>query len=343
MKRRIGQGIIFGLLLGLMALGISMIRPMSAAAAGRHLLFLRGAIENQTFTEVTLPLFEGRKAGQTIWYVVIDSSNQADASQRGVNFSPKLANAKGTQAVQKVTLVNGLVEFMATVNFAPTHSVVPGPTGFPPLSANPGSTGEPGYTPLIELPDGTVLNAPQIANPSGTHDKVIAMDTTLRRVRLHETEGRYAHKPVHYVSFDSSDQGVAALEGSTYAPALNAAPGIGSDDIFTSARSPIAPFGNGQTGATNPDRQGLNSALMGDGDPLNVLQVIPLSAGYSPLWDAHLTFWTPAAISAGLNFIRSDFYEITRLAKRGLVTGPGGGTWGPIGVIINCPVISADQ
>ncbi|MFY9268849.1 MAG: hypothetical protein WAO55_03770 [Candidatus Manganitrophaceae bacterium] len=346
MKQTRRQRIAFLMLTAIgLALGLSaavMTVPTPAAAQSRHILFLKSGTENAHFSEVTLPLFEGRKGSRTIWYVITESSNERDAIRRGVNFSPKLANAKGTPAVQKVTLIGGLIEFLATVNFGPTHSVIPGATGFPPLEAIPGSRGEAGYTPLIELPDGTVLNAPQLANETGQHDKIVSIDFARRRVTLKQSEGRYAHKPVHYVSFDATDEGVAALEGSTYAPALAAAPGLGRDNI-TSSRSPIAPIANGQTGATNPDRQGLNSALSGDGDPLNVLQVIPLSAGYSPLWDAFLSFWTPSAVAEGLNFIRGDFYQIARLANDGLITGPGGGTWGAIGVVINCPVVSADR
>jgi hypothetical protein len=327
------------LLIGIFFL-MSMTRP--AAAQSRHILFMKSAVENATFTEATLPLFEGRKEGRTVWYVVTESSNQRDAARRGVNFSPKLANAKGTPAVQRVTIVGGLVQFLATVDFSPVHSVTPGPTGFPPAAAAPGSVGEAGYTPLIELPDGTVLNAPHLANDTGQHDKIISIDFTQRRVTLRETEGRYAHKPVHYISFDASDPGVAALEASTYAPTLAASPGVGRDDI-TSSRSPITPIANGQTGVDNPQRQGLSSALFGEGEPLNVVQVIPASAGYSPLWDAFLSFWTQSAVDLGINFLQGDFYQIARQADAGLITGPGGGTWGAIGVVINCPVVSADK
>jgi hypothetical protein len=147
---------------------------------------------------------------------------------------------------------------------------------------------------------------------------------------------------VYYVSFDATDPGVAALEASTFAPALNAAPGIGSNDVDTSARSGIAPFANGQTGSTNPNRQGLNSALMGEGDPLNVVASSPHNKKYSPLWDAHLTFWTDDAIAQGLNTLQDDFDKVADLAEEGLVTGPGGAPWGAIGVIINCPIISQE-
>ena len=65
---------------------------------------------------------------------------------------------------EKVTVVKGVVDFPASVNFnAFVRQVVPGPTGFPPEAAQTASVGDAGYSPLIELPDGTIENAPQVA------------------------------------------------------------------------------------------------------------------------------------------------------------------------------------
>src|SRR5689334_6296189 len=61
-----------------------------------HRLLLKSAIENADFTEVTLPIFEGQRTGETVWFVVTESSDRADAERRGVHYSPKLANGKGT-------------------------------------------------------------------------------------------------------------------------------------------------------------------------------------------------------------------------------------------------------
>ncbi len=305
-------------------------------------LFVTSAVENRELNQVTLPVYEGRSGGEPVWYVVLDSSDKKDARARGVNFAPKLANARGTAAVQKASLENGLVVFPAGVDFSPVRSLTPGPGGFPPVAAQPGSVGAEGYSPLIELPGGIVINAPQIANASGLHDKLVSLAADRRSGVFQETEGFYDGKEVYYVSFDATDPGVATIEASTYAPALNAAPGLGSNDVKTSARSGIAPFANGQTGAGNPNRQGLGSALLGEGDPLNVVHSSPHNKKYSPLWDAHLTFWTDEAIAAGLNVLQDDFDKIEDLAAEGLVTGPGGAPWGAIGVIINCPIISQE-
>src|SRR5581483_4688691 len=121
--------------------------------SGRHTLFVQSAVENADFSQVTLPLFKGTSRGRIVWYVVTESSSPSDAAARKVNSSPKLANAKGTKAVQKVQIVNGLIDFPATVDFSPARVVVPGPAGFPPAQALPGAVGEPDYSPLIELPN----------------------------------------------------------------------------------------------------------------------------------------------------------------------------------------------
>jgi len=53
----------------------------------------------------------------------------------------------------------------------------------------------------------------------------------------------------------------ATIEHVTYAPALNNLPTL-NDDSTASARASLAGFTNGQTGAANPNRQGLNSAIL---------------------------------------------------------------------------------
>lgn len=108
-----------------------------------------------------------------MFFVVLDASDGEQASALGVNRATKLANARGTRAVQTVRVVNGMIDFPATVDFSPVRRVVPGPLWFPPDVAEPGAIGEEGYGPLIELPDGTVLNAPHVANDTGQADKVV--------------------------------------------------------------------------------------------------------------------------------------------------------------------------
>src|SRR6516225_5514498 len=70
--------------------------------------------EHATPNLVIFPLHEGTSQGNTVWYVITESSDPGDATARGVNFSSKLANAKGTPAVQQVQMVNGMIDFPAT-------------------------------------------------------------------------------------------------------------------------------------------------------------------------------------------------------------------------------------
>jgi len=163
-----------------------------------------------TAKTVTLPLHVGVTAsGLPTSYVVTESSNAADAQQRGVNFSPKLANALGTKAVQQVTVLNPnkplnqqIVKFAGTVDFSPKLVVVPGaaPNYFPPSQFAPGSVGDANYSPLITTGNGIVLDAPQVANLSGVLDTVVSLDLApgtlwlcwliLERVRFISTPSR---------------------------------------------------------------------------------------------------------------------------------------------------------
>jgi hypothetical protein len=322
------------------AAGVLLSAGPASADDGRD-LFIRSAVEDVSADTATLPIAMGVADGETFWYVVTESSAKRDARSRGVNHAPKLANARGTDAVQSGRFVRGVLHVDAGVDFSPERVVVPGPGGFPPVEAAPGAVGDSGYSPLVQLPDGTVINAPHVANSTGLHDKLVgAPDVEARTATFRETEGFYDGKEIYYVSFDASAPDIAALEAVTYAPALNAAPGLGSADRATSARSGIAPFVNGRTGLNDPDRQGLASALLGEGDPLNVTQSSPHNSKYSPLWDVYATMWSADAKAAGHDVLQDDFDDIEDLAEGGVVTGPGGAPWGAIGAIVNCPVIS---
>ena len=337
------QGLaMLGIVVGAVSCSLSPSVPDSQSvqtqSQGSGKLFITSAIENSDGT-VTFPLQRGTSHGQTVWYIVLDSSDGNDADVRGVNRAQKLENARGTAAVQNVSLVNGVIDFPATVDFSPARIVSPGPQGFPPAAAQPGAVGKSGYSPLIELPNGIILNAPQIANNSGQADKVVALDTSKRTVRYLETNGFQGGKAVKYVSTDASNPVAAALEGVTLAPALDAAPFPGGDGT-DSARASLAAFINGQTGANNPQRQGLNSAILDGLDPLNVLRWNPSQGRYSPLWDVHLAQWSAKAISSGQNLRQRDFGDVQNLADHGLITAPGGAPFGPAGFIVNCPIVS---
>jgi hypothetical protein len=272
--------------------------------------------------------------------VILDTSSGSLSDQLGVNRSDKLTKAATTGAVQRVTLnADGSWSFPATVDFTPQRMVKAGPTGFPPDLASPGAKGFYGYSPLVQLPNGTVVNAPHVANSTGQADKIVAIDRVGLRVTLEETAGFQGGKPVLYISTDASDAVAATLENATYAPKLNMAPRAG-DDSGDSARASLAAFVNGQTGPTNPQRQGLNSALLDGLSPLNVLRWNPSQGRYSPLWDVHPAAWTAAAIAARQNLRQTDWGTIQGLVDHGLITGPGGAPFGPGNFIVDCPIVS---
>ena len=306
--------------------------------------------ENAGPTIVTYPLYHGSSQGRRVDYVITDASNLSVAQALWVNYVPKLAQAAGTAAVQPspsdIGSGNG-IDFPASVDFSPQHIIVPGPTGFPPAEAQPGAIGELGYSPLVQVTfRGTpvVLNAPQIANATGQADKVVAIDLAHQSVSYQETDGCYDNESVHYASFDASDPGAAAIEDVTYAPTLAAAPFAGCADPAVVAancsRESLLAFTNGQTGPTNPERQGLNAALLDGPPPLNILKEIPEPTAqfdYSPLWDIHLENWTAAAVTNGQNVRQTDFSAALQQVTSGLATGGG-----PAGFVVNCPVVSLD-
>ena len=315
----------------------SVVGPVSTPAlADDSGVFVPGARLNADHT-VTLPLHRGRSGNQTVWFIATEASDSEHAQTWRTSVSSKLLNARRTAAVQEVTTRPGRHRGLPRHRrlLAGPCRIVPGPKGFPPAEAAPGAVGNPGYTPLIQLPDGAVLNAPQIANATGRADKALVVDTASRTVRYLLTDGFARGNRVVYASTEASDPLAAAIEDVTYAPNLNAAPFAGGDGT-DSARASLAAITNGATGPRNPDRQGLNSALLGDGDPLNVLAWLPQQGRYSPLWDVHLTQWASGQRPTRL----TEFAQVEDLAESGAVIGFPGGPWGPSGFIVDCPIIA---
>jgi len=196
---------------------------------GPHSVFLVSAHENEDFTRVTLPLYKGTSGGNPVWYVITDSSSKKWAKILGVNYAPKLANTAGGLGSQKVNgdPISG-IDFPGTVDFSPRRELDIGDYGecsslpflpFGPGCFAAGAVGDSSYSPLIELNDGTVLNASHIANHTGKADKA-TINASFTTATFDETTGGALGYVVHYFSVDASVVPGAVLENVTYAAAL---------------------------------------------------------------------------------------------------------------------------
>jgi hypothetical protein len=324
------------------------------------LQLLRSGTLNMTESTITLPLYQGhiRGSGERVWYILTDTTDKGNADALGLNWSPKLAySAPGARIA--MLLPNATLEFdSGTVDFSPEHRVTPGNSSnpFPPSEAKPGSIGDNDYTPLVLVENSgrNIYNAPIVAfgvnaseinfcdgNPdySLVHDKVVRICPSEGTVTIRLTSGFSFARPVLYLSTDASVPLAAALENATLAPKLVNIK-TGNDDSAFSAVERLFLFANGPTGKDNPQRQGLNSALMGEGSPLNVLGGIPtIATDYSPLWDLNLGVWTQEAIDNGYRSRLTEEFAILGFAQQGWITGPGGAQYGSVGMVVNCPIV----
>jgi hypothetical protein len=262
----------------------------------------------------TLPLYYGVSASNTsYWWIVTDTSDEGNAAQLGLNFSPKLRFAaqsmdgNGMKAAEQLMIANNTVYGrQGMVDFSPVRNIVPGKTApFPPESVQPGSVGDKYYTPLIQLINAgyEVWNAPIIAGNvdedylnqfcdgvpanrsaefhSKVHDQVLSICPRDSLVTLAGIRGFSFGKSVLYLIADGSDPLPATLDGGTYASRLGLVPTGGDDALFSGVERFFVST-NGYTdadlppGAPNnethhPWRQGLDSAILGEGKLVNSL------------------------------------------------------------------------
>jgi len=329
-----------------------------------------------------VPLFKGSYNGNTVWYVRMDVSDADLAQKLGLNFAPRLVNAdNGCPAcIQTVTssdqiVGNAPVAFAGTVDFSPMRKLVPGPTGFPPLEALPGSVARPGYSDLVRVQGSNVVyNAPIIATGDGpfdvseahtnTLDRVMAIDTKNMTVDLQFIRAFSHGKDIFYFTFGSTGALSATLERGTFVPAMASLPFPNDDQNPMGARSAIFTFTNGKRGQNDPDAQGLmhvildnppgnlsldNPALLESlrmlGDAHNVLGSFPtlkdkrLRELYTPLWDLNIAEWNADVVARGENFAQTDANTIRQLAVRKFVTNPGGAMLSSANFVVNCPVM----
>lgn len=191
-------------------LAAGLMTPFEAMAQSpADTLFITSARESAGGT-VDLPLYRGTSGGQTVYYIITEASDRALATQLGVNFAPALANAAGSNGVQKVSTNTRPYTFPATVNFAPLRSV-PIPNTVPATGLQPGAVGHADYSPLIQLPNGIILSAPHVANSTGQADRVLSLNTSTLRVVMDEVDGSQGFQPVRYIVTDASTPEAAAL------------------------------------------------------------------------------------------------------------------------------------
>lgn len=310
---------------------------------------------------VTLPVYKGiGPSGQPTYFIMTESADFEIAKLLGVNYAPKLINGSGTAGSQQVTIENGMIKFKGDVDFRPVRSVTPGlfPNTLPTASAQPGSVGDAEYSPLIVLPSGAVMSVSIVANSTGTHDHLVSMDNAKGTVVFELLDGFEGGEQYYYhLVTESSDMEAATIERGTYTPRLAKLPMFGkSMPSDKSALLGFAPLANGETGANNPQRQGLNSTVLNGPafDPVNVFPLDPDNTkkdnnNYSPMWDAHIYAWTDAAIKAGQRRRVKSMTDLAGLVTAGLVMNIPKNTGGPnplvaglkpTGAIINCPVIA---
>jgi hypothetical protein len=267
---------------------------MSGLLPSSHLTLESAINVNLSKETVRLPIYPGTapvpgKPGQTerVWFILEDASDPGAAHDLGVNYAPKLANLGigCPSCVQTVTLDSptpaqnhfgpATVRFRGAPDFSPTRIAVPGPTGFPLKSFQPGAVAGPGYSPFIRIAGSqTVYNAPIIATGNRPFDVTQHTNTGDRVLGIHiagpSPQGQFAEswadllfvkgfdagRPIAYLSTDAGQPLTAVLERSTYVPALDHAAYNGGDDFLGSSRERLFGFINGQTGPNNSNAQG---------------------------------------------------------------------------------------
>ena len=318
-------------------------------------LFLTSGQVDLAREVVRLPLHRGRlSSGETVWFVLTDVSDFATSKKMGLTWAPSLSKAKdlASTRVAEMDEFNNFTFKSGRVDFSPVQTLTAGeaPNVFPPKLARAGSVGDAHYSPLVRVANRNdiVFNAPMIAfnvgpekisfcggNPdySVVTDSVASICPDNGTVDLKLRFGFADGKHLRYLSFDANSEESAALEASTFAPAE-------SDILQSGATEIIYTIVNGRTGPKDPERQGLNSALSGEGPALDILANFKeISAGYSPMWDVQLAEWTKEAVENNQRKLITDGNDIAAKSEAGLLVSPVGGRVKTIGHLVNCPVV----
>ena len=200
------------------------------------------------------------------------------------------------------------MKFKGNVDFSPKYKVVPGdpPGYFPPKVANPGAVADEQWSSIVVLPSGLVLNAQIVQNASGSHVRMKAIDIKGGTVTLSILDGVQGGK--HYFYHLVTDASSAARRCSKKAYLRRPCEDTRVRTIHTGGEVGAAGL---LAGAERTYRQGLGS---GSGLFYSARQRWDRSdqclsgrpgqrqsvarEQLHPLWDAHVSMWTPAAIDA---------------------------------------------
>ena len=333
--------------------------------------------ETSTTPSVKLPMFKGYETlddgtRREAYYIITEASDREIAKTLGVVHAPRMAEAKGSDGVQLgVFNDEGRLVFEGSVDFSFKRSLEAGAGGdgllsFPPAAANPGAVASGAWSSYVVLPSGIVLNAQEVGNESGLHDRIATADTSLEAqddfenpnfipgeaaVVLQLLDGWQNNKQFYFhLVTDSSDPGPSAIEKGVFAPRLADIPSFG---VFPGgAFLGFSPCANG-----NPERdaqgriQGLNNTIDSenqDQDPTNTFPIDPLDVRFSPMWDAHICEWD-ASVPLSERPILTSISQIQNEVANGRLDNFRGNSGPknqflaglmPTGAIINCPVIT---
>jgi hypothetical protein len=260
----------------------------------------------------TLPLHKGNVDGETVWFVITDTSDEAIADELGLNFAPKLSNITTgcplcAQQVESESQILGESEvtFEGKPDFSPKRILEPGPAFFPPQLAQPGALADAKYSPFVRVKGSDVVyNAPIVAVGDGpfdamthtnTHDRLLAIDPEEMTVDMGLIRGSANGKDIVYLNFDASNSVTATLERSIFVPNLALSSFPNGSTRQDSARAEIFTFVNGPVGQESPPAQGIRhlirdglsaqelnlentellEALRNGGDLENVFEIFP--------------------------------------------------------------------
>jgi len=189
------------------------------------------------------PMFQGWEtlpdgSNREAHYVITEASDRGLARLLGVIFSPRMADAIGSNGEQTSQWTDdGRLIFEGSVDFSPTRSLVPGPASadglllaFPPAEVNPGAIADANWSSYVVLP-GTevIINAQLVANSTGIHDRIPNpngnsqadeddqnnpnLDRTQASVVMQLLDGWHdGSKYYFHIVTDTSDPGPATIE-----------------------------------------------------------------------------------------------------------------------------------